>query len=147
MSGLTDTFSEAASPRAGRPERRIGQSEGTPRHCPRVTVRLSEADHARLVELADGMALSTYIRAAALNEDLSKRKRRSLSPMTDQKAIAQVLGLLGQSRIANNLNQLAYQANIGALQMDDQALAQVEEAYRHIVAMRGLLLQALDGRS
>ena len=93
------------------------------------------------------MALSTYIRALALNESLSKRKRRSISTVADQKAIGQVLGLLGQSRIANNLNQLAYQANIGALQMDKEALAQIEEAYAHVVAMRGLLLKALGGRS
>lgn len=98
-------------------------------------------------ELADGMALSTYIRAVALNESLSKRKRRLMNPVVDHKTIAQVLGLLGQSRIANNLNQLAYQANIGALQMDDEAVTQIEEAYRHVVAMRGLLLKALGGRS
>lgn len=107
----------------------------------------SEVNHAQLVELADGMALSTYIRALALNESLSRRKRRSTASATDKQAIAQVLGLLGQSRIANNLNQLAYQANIDALALDDEVRAQVDEAYAHICAMRGLLLKALGTRS
>ena len=144
MSGLTDAFGEGARGRTADRQRRSKKRSGTPRDCPRVTIRLSEAG---VVEMADGMALSTYIRALALNESLSKRKRRSISTVADQKAIGQVLGLLGQSRIANNLNQLAYQANIGALQMDKEALAQIEEAYAHVVAMRGLLLKALGGRS
>lgn len=147
MSEPTAAFGEGAAPGSVAPGRRSKKRTDTPRDCPRVTIRLSEADHARLVEMADGMALSTYIRALALNENLSKRMRTSMSPVTDQKAIGQVLGLLGQSRIANNLNQLAYQANIGALQIDDEALAQIEEAYVHVVAMRGLLLKALGSRS
>lgn len=147
MSSAAESFNGAAKPEA---KKRAGTHvirRGTPRDCPRVTVRLSGTDHARLVELADGMALSAYIRAAALNEVLGKRKRRSLNPVADRKAIAQVLGLLGQSRIASNLNQLAYQANIGALEMDERALAQIEEAYLHITAMRGLLLKALGSKS
>ncbi len=147
MSRLTDAFDAGARDCAAGHQRRSRKRAGTPRNCPRVTIRLSEADYARLVELADGMALSTYIRALALNESMSKRKQRSVSAVADQKVIGQVLGLLGQSRIANNLNQLAYQANIGALQMNDEALAQIEETYAHVVAMRGLLLKALGGRS
>jgi hypothetical protein len=52
----------------------------TPRDCPRVTLRLSQDDHARLKEMADGMALATFIRAKvrmnkfrAENADLRRR--------------------------------------------------------------------------
>lgn len=59
------------------------------------------------------------------------------------KAIAEALALLGQSRIANNLNQIAYQANIGALEINPTEREQIEEAYAHIVAIRALLVSAL----
>lgn len=84
----------------------------TTRDCPRVTVRFSPEDYERIQALADGMALSVYLRAKALNEPLPRRKLGSKSSIEDQAVIAQLLGLLGQSRIANNLNQLAYHANI-----------------------------------
>jgi hypothetical protein len=108
-----------------------------------VTLRLSLEDHARLQELSDGMALSTYIRAKALGETLPRRKPRSSTSVLDKQALAQILGLLGQSRIANNLNQLAYHANIGSLTMDDETRGQISEAHSHIVFLRQTLIKAL----
>ena len=61
----------------------------------------------------------------------------------DQQAIAQILGLLGQSRIANNLNQLAYHANIGALVMDDETREQISEANNHVAFLRQTLIKML----
>ncbi len=115
----------------------------TTRDCPRVTIRLSEEDHTRLKELADGMALSTFIRAQVLNKALSHRKRRSVASVADKQALAQILGLLGQSRIANNLNQLAYHANTGSLAVDEETRAQISEAYDHVAFLRQSLLKAL----
>jgi hypothetical protein len=123
----------------------------SPRHkitrdCPRVTLRLSVDDHERLKEMADGMALTTFIRAKVLNEQLPRRKRRSSASAGDKQAIAQILGLLGQSRIANNLNQLAYHANVGSLAMDELTRAQIEEANDHVIFLRQILLKALGTR-
>ena len=120
----------------------------TPRHkttrdCPRVTLRLSVEDHERLKALADGMALSTFIRAKALGDTLPRRKPRSTNSVADKAALAQLLGLLGQSRIANNLNQLAYHANIGALPIDDVTRDQISEAYDNVLEMRTALIAAL----
>ena len=89
------------------------------------------------------MALATFIRAKVLNEQLPCKKRRSTSSLGDKQAIAQILGLLGQSRIANNLNQLAYHANVGSLVMDDDAQAQIKEAYDHVIYLRQALIKAL----
>ena len=119
----------------------------TTRDCPRVTLRFSEADFAKLNDLADGMALSTFIRARALSEELPKRRGPKAAPIQDQAALAQVLALLGQSRIANNLNQLAYHANIGALSIGPREQSQINEAYDNVLLMRTLLLQALGKRS
>jgi Bacterial mobilisation protein (MobC) len=118
----------------------------TTRDCPRVTLRLSVDDHARLQDLANGMALSTYIRAQALGEALPRRKTKLVASVADKQALAQILGLLGQSRIANNLNQLAYHANVGSLEMDDEAQAQIEEAYDNVLFLRQSLMKALGVR-
>jgi len=117
------------------------------RNCPRVTVRFSRDDYKRLQELADGVALSVYLRAKALEKTLPKRRRLSSSSIEDTQAIAQLLGLLGQSRIANNLNQIAYHANIGSLQIDDETKAQINEAYDHILFIRQTLIKALGKKS
>lgn len=89
------------------------------------------------------MTLSAYIRACVFAEEEKRRKRRPKNVVADRKAVAEVLALLGQSRIANNLNQLAYHANIGALEMDETKRADLEEAYDHVISIRLLLMQAL----
>ena len=61
----------------------------------------------------------------------------------DKKAAAEALALLGQSRIAINLNQLVYHANIGALDIGAHEKEQIEEAYHHILAIRSALMEAL----
>ena len=66
--------------------------------------------------------------------------------VADKEALAQILGLLGQSRIANNLNQLAYHANTGSLPVDDVTKGQIEEAYGHVLFLRKSLIRALGQR-
>ena len=148
MKALGSNFQSAtgATPCGETPKKRNKPRHKTTRDCPRVTLRLSVEDHAKLQELADGMALSTYIRAQALGEALPRRKTRSSPSVADKRALAQILGLLGQSRIANNLNQLAYHANIGSLAMDEEKQAQIEEAYDHIFFLRQSLIKALGMR-
>jgi len=147
MTAVQDCFSAAgAGQKAEHGRQRNWRAGSTTRDCPRVTVRLSPNDHERLKKLADGMALSTYLRMCALGQELPKRRRSGIG-VEECQAIAQVLGLLGQSRIANNLNQLAYQANIGALRIDEETAAYIEEAYDHVLAMRQLLLRALGKKA
>lgn len=152
MSGaLQDQFAKAGA--AKTPRKDVVQSaptrpgNKTTRDCPRVTVRFSRDDYERLQELANGASLAVYLRGKALDEQLPRVRGRSAATVKDKAAIAQLLGLLGQSRIANNLNQLAYQANIGALVMDDDARSQIKEAYAHVNEMRGLLIEALGLRA
>ncbi|MBY5361952.1 MobC family plasmid mobilization relaxosome protein [Rhizobium leguminosarum] len=89
------------------------------------------------------MTLSAYIRACLFTEQEKRRHRRSGLVVADKKAIAEALAPLGQSRMANNLNQLAHQANIGALVIDDRERAKIDEAYGHILSLRALLVAAL----
>ncbi|WP_299297213.1 plasmid mobilization relaxosome protein MobC [uncultured Tateyamaria sp.] len=74
-------------------------------------------------------------------------KRRPKDAVADKKAAAEALALLGQSRIANNLNQLAYHANIGTLDVVATERAKIDEAYAHVLAIRALLVTALGKSS
>lgn len=113
------------------------------RDCPRVTLRFAIQDHERLKQQAGDMALATYIRSKVLDKPIPRKKARSTTSVLDKQALAQILGLLGQSRIANNLNQLAYHANIGSLVMDEESEKQILETYDHIHFIRKTLITAL----
>lgn len=47
------------------------------------------------------MSMSDYIRACVYLNNVTKRKRQVHTPIADKTAIAELLGLLGQPRIAN----------------------------------------------
>ena len=111
-----------------------------------LVIRLTAEERARLEELAAGMTLSAYVRACVFGQEAKRRKRRPKDAVADKQAAAEALALLGQSRIANNLNQLAYHANIGALEIGASEREQIDEAYEHVLAIRALLVTAL-GRS
>ena len=108
-----------------------------------VTLRLTLEERERLEELAVGMTLSAYIRACVFAEEGKRRKRRPKDVVADKKAAAEALALLGQSRIASNLNQLAYHANIGVLIVGEDKKEQIAEANAHLAAIRALLMRAL----
>jgi len=101
-----------------------------------ITLRVTDEERERLKSLAAGMSVSAYIRKCIFAGDATRRKRRSHMPVKDQEAMARALALLGASRIANNLNQLAHQANIGSLIMDENTCAQIDETYAHCVWSR-----------
>ncbi|MEM8754180.1 MAG: plasmid mobilization relaxosome protein MobC [Pseudomonadota bacterium] len=112
-----------------------------------VTLRMTPEERARLEELAAGMTLSAYIRACVFGEETKRRKARPKSVVADKKAAAEALALLGQSRIASNLNQLAHHANIGVLIVGDEEKAEIAEANAHLKAIRSLLTTALGKAS
>lgn len=126
----------------------FGQAAKCPQSKPKrpspITLRMTPAERAKLEELAQGMTLSAYIRMCVLQEGISRSGKAS--NRTDKEMLAQIIGLLGQSRIANNLNQIAKAANLGILPLDDQIESDIREAYAHVVEMRHLLLKALGLR-
>ena len=108
-----------------------------------LTLRLTAAERAKLEELAAGMTLSAYVRGVLFAEESKRRKKRPKDVVADKRAAAEALALLGQSRIASNLNQLAYHANIGELWWGAAEKVHIEEANAHLKAIRSLLLTAL----
>ncbi len=110
---------------------------------PRITLRLTDDELAKLKNLSSSMSLSAYIRKCLFGAGAAPRKVRSRVPVKDQEALAQVLGLLGQTRIANNLNQIAYEANCGSLLMDEETENEIKMACAHIAWIRVKLIEAL----
>ncbi len=108
-----------------------------------ITLRLTEEELEKLNYLSDGMSRSAYIRKNIFGKHASPRKVRSRVPVKNSPALAQVLGLLGQTRIANNLNQLAHEANCGSFLLDDQTETKLLEACANIAWIRVKLIEAL----
>lgn len=69
--------------------------------------------------------------------------RRSGLPIKDRRSLAKLLALLGRSRLASNLNQLAHIANIGALPATPETEAELREAVAAVRDLRRLLIVAL----
>lgn len=105
------------------------------------SIRLSESERARLAVEAAGAPLGAYIKAKALGVPL--RSRRTGLAVEDRVALAKGLALLGRSRLANNLNQLAYAVNIGSLPITPETEQELFAALSDVRELRRLFLSAL----
>ncbi|UFP94610.1 MobC family plasmid mobilization relaxosome protein [Gloeobacter morelensis] len=118
----------------------LATQKGKPLHP--FSIRLTQEERERLEAEAKGKPLSVYMRERLLGDGSTPRKLRR-KPAADQAGLAKVLGMLGQSRLANNLNQIAKAAHIGVLVVSPALLEELENARRDIRIMRDALLSAL----
>lgn len=116
------------------------------KYPPPISLRLTFEERTKLEQAATGMSLSAYIRTRLFGEDVSPRKKRHKSRIKDHEVLSQLLGALGQSRIANNLNQLAKAVNMGTLPVTPDVEKDIQEACSHIRRMRTALMNALHYR-
>ncbi|MCF6293427.1 MAG: MobC family plasmid mobilization relaxosome protein [Robiginitomaculum sp.] len=119
-----------------------------PKYPQPYSLRLTYDERALLDRAAGKLPLSVYIRSRLFGDTISKRSfkhppRRKRLPSYDQKALAQLLGALGQSRLASNMNQIAKAANMGALPVTDDLVAELSRACADIATMRSDLISAL----
>lgn len=114
------------------------------RTTPPFSLRLTFAERAKLERDATSMSLGAYIRSRLLDPETVAPRKRGKFPVKDHQALAQLLGLLGQSRLANNVNQLAKAANTGSLPVTPDTEAALLTAVAEVSHMRQLLIQALD---
>ena len=113
-----------------------------PQHGAPFSLRLSPEERKALDSLADGQPLGSYIKDALFNREVRPRTRGT-RPVRDREALARLLGLLGQSRISQNINQLAKAANTGSLPVNADVHQALLDSCAAIHAMRTLLLCAL----
>lgn len=113
-------------------------------------VRLSPSERTYLEGKAGGLALGTYIRQELLKDFDGKQRqprKRLHKPDINQQKVSALLAGLGQSRIPNNLNQLAKAANFGTLETSEDVEKQLLDACAAVEAMREALFVALGLRS
>lgn len=108
-----------------------------------ISLRLNDQERAALTAAAADMPLGTYIKAKVFDGDLKPRRTRGHHPVKDHKALAQALGLLGNLRLANNLNQLAKAANMGALPLSPEVEEELMTACAAVLAIRMEIMRAL----
>lgn len=115
----------------------------SPRRSAPLSIRLSDAERVSLERKAGGLPLSTFIKQTVLDEAVKPRRAQARAPVKDAEALGRLLGLLGQSRLSSNLNQLAKAANMGALPLTEETEGDLRRACAAVLEMRRLLLLAL----
>jgi hypothetical protein len=137
------TSQDAGSPA---PAQVVPSKEKTKRPAP-FSIRLSNADRARLAVEAAGAPLGAYIKAKLLGSVVVERKRRKGLSIQDREALAQALALLGRSHLSSNLAQIAQGLNTGIWPVTPETEAELVEALQDVRLMRRLLFSALGYRS
>lgn len=122
----------------------MDNGKGSKDRPPPFSLRLKFEERAQLEADAAGMALGAYVRSRLFDPNKPPPRRRHRSPVKDHRMLAEVLGKLGQSRLANNLNQLARLANTGVLDVDPETEAALVQASNEIRAIRQMLIAALN---
>lgn len=110
-----------------------------------ASVRCTAEELAAIKALADaqGLTVSALFRQAVLGEKEVRRKRKVRRPVKDKKELARLFALLGQSRLASNLNQLARAANTGSLMLTPDVERDLKQACKDVRFMRITLMKAL----
>ncbi len=109
------------------------------------SLRLTFEERAALEQSAGNRPLGAYIRSKLFSGTEAPRRRRSRTrkPLKDEKALSELLGKLGESRLASNVNQLAKAANSGSLPVTPDTEKALQNACDDVRTMRILLMQAL----
>lgn len=136
---IQSSFVEAAA--ASKPKAK-------PKHLPPFSIRFTEEERAELEQAAGALTLAAYIRLKLFSEDGEPtsprmKTRKKPSPSIEMTIIGQLLGLLGNARLASNLNQLAKAANIGALPVTPETEKELQETCADVREMRLFLIKAM----
>ena len=111
------------------------------------SIRLSDADRARLALEAAGAPLGAYIKSKVLGEIPEGRKRRKVLTIQDREALARALALLGRSDLLRSLQDMARAAEIGALALTPETDAELLAALTAVQDIRAAILEALGHRN
>lgn len=132
MTNSRHKFNKIASPKAKKAD-----------YPPPFSLRLTYEERARLDAERGDKSLAAYIRERLFGDNVAPRKKRGNSPVQDKEALGRMAGALGQSRLSQNMNQLAKAVNSGSLPVTPETEADIKEACREISEMRAELLAAL----
>ncbi|TLP49322.1 MscL family protein [Cohaesibacter sp. CAU 1516] len=98
-----------------------------------------------VAEKAGSKPASTYLRELALERAAKQRKGYKPAPVTDHKALAQVLALLGQHKLVNAFKQSEQKIEDGVQPADDETILLLRECRDLLSKIHRLLVRALGG--
>jgi len=115
---------------------------------PPFSIRFTDEERAQLNRDAGALSLAAYMRLKLFADcenppKLRKLTRKVTQPSAELAVLGHMLGALGKSRLASNLNQIAKAANMGALPVTPELEAELSEACAAILDMRQRLISAM----
>lgn len=116
------------------------------KHPAPYSIRFDDEERARLNKDAKGKSWAAYIRSVLfpdVDQPQQRQTRKTRQPAINQQLAAQILGLLGQSRLSSNLNQIAKGANRGTLPVTPELKEELRQACADICEMRRALILVL----
>ena len=138
---ITQSFEDASADIKIRPARERQIKSPAP-----YSIRFDEEERARLNRDAQGQSWAAHIRSKLfpeIEQSQQRQTRRRRKPELDEMLVAKLLGALGQSRLASNMNQIAKGANLGTLPVTPELEEELFEACSDIRDMRQMLMRAL----
>jgi hypothetical protein len=136
-----------------RPSKSFGTAAARPRKRrkklpPPFSIRFTDEERAQLNRDAGALSLAAYMRLKLFADcenppKLRKPTRKVAQPSAELAVLGHMLGSLGKSRLASNLNQIAKAANIGALPVTPELEVELSEACAAILDMRQRLISAM----
>lgn len=111
------------------------------------SLRLTPEERTQLEAKAGAMPLASYIKSVVLSDNAPQYRKSRKPPVEEQKLLAEVLARLGQTRQANNLNQIAKNLNQGTLIVGPELDEDLKRAVAEVAWMRMTLMQALGKKS
>lgn len=134
LPGVSEAFQNASAQSKSRQRRN--------RPAP-FSLRLTHEERSRLEYDAGDQPIGAYIRSKLFDGAQPRQRRRQKRPVKDHQALGKLLGELGKSRLANNLNQLAKAANSGSLPVTSDTQKALNDACADIRWLRQSLMEAL----
>jgi hypothetical protein len=134
-SGISAAFGAAS--------RASGKSSAQKRRAAPFSLRFTADERARVERDAAGQSLGAFIKSRLFGEDAHPTRSRGKFPVRDHKLLGELLGKLGSTRLANNLNQLARLAHLGTLPVTPELSDELRQACAEIAIMKAILMDAL----
>ena len=125
----------------------VSSSQKTPRTIP-LSIRVTKEEKARIQNLAGNMAVGNFIRQRVLgdDEDVKRPKRhrkKQYKPKLEHVELARLLGMFGQSELAQGILALSLVAQSGELDVTPDVSSQISSACAEIQEMKNMLIVAL----
>ncbi len=111
------------------------------------SIRLTASEKQLLIAKAGAISLGLFIRNRLLGDTAAPRASRRGAPAGDRNLLARILAMLGRSRLAESLGDLAAAAASGSLIFDPETKNLIRRACDDLHAMRLMLMQALGLRT